>query len=361
MWWLLLPQSAYALGDDVLMYTGNSGFEYLDLYGPDPFLDVMTDEGCVSEGTEDSSGFPTDLSDYSIVMLLLNSARFTSSEVSLMSDFIDDGGLLVLAGDSTSFDSAHVTNFNRLLSDLGISSSFAASSSYDTGCSRTASVSSSHFLSTDISSLAYGWSGDVVAGTDGTEVFVGRSGQGIVVVEDRVVLISDLNILLDTCTAVKNNEQFFLNLYAYSISVDDYCDLDEDGVDSDYCAGDDCDDCDKSVGDDTETYYHDLDEDGYGDPDRDTVACSQPSGTVTNNDDCDDTDDTINPDGIEVCNEVDDDCDGSVDEGVSTFYFDMDGDGFGDSSDVVSGCTPPTGYVAVGGDCDDDDDAQYPG
>ncbi|MEL6343476.1 MAG: hypothetical protein AAFV53_10105, partial [Myxococcota bacterium] len=83
--WLLLPQSAYALGDDVLIYTGNSGFAYLRFYAPDPFLDVMTGEGCASEGIEDSSGFPTDLSDYSIVMLLLNSARFTSSEVSLMS------------------------------------------------------------------------------------------------------------------------------------------------------------------------------------------------------------------------------------------------------------------------------------
>ena len=43
-----------------------------------------------------------------------------------------------------------------------------------------------------------------------------------------------------------------------------------------------------------------------------------------------------------------------MDEGVeSTFYFDDDGDGYGDSNTTVMGCTAPTDYTSVMGDCDD--------
>ena len=42
-----------------------------------------------------------------------------------------------------------------------------------------------------------------------------------------------------------------------------------------------------------------------------------------------------------------------VDEGVeSTFYLDDDGDGYGDSNTTVMGCTAPTDYTSVMGDCD---------
>ncbi|MBT9560048.1 MAG: hypothetical protein IV100_28725, partial [Myxococcales bacterium] len=56
----------------------------------------------------------------------------------------------------------------------------------------------------------------------------------------------------------------------------------------------------------------------------------------------------------ETCDLKDNDCDGVVDDGVLlTFYRDLDGDGWGDSSSTVTGCTPPAGYVAAAGDCVD--------
>jgi hypothetical protein len=44
----------------------------------------------------------------------------------------------------------------------------------------------------------------------------------------------------------------------------------------------------------------------------------------------------------------------------TTWYRDADGDGFGGSETIDDACTPPLGYVATAGDCDDDDALAYP-
>ncbi len=162
------------------------------------------------------------------------------------------------------------------------------------------------------------------------------------------------------------------------------------------------------------TYYRDMDGDTFGDPANTTLACSQPTGFVTNNTDCDDTDalekpgqvwydDTdndghgqtgatsitaclrptgykaavelmstagdcnddnaaIKPGATEICDSIDNNCDGSTDEGVQTTYYrDMDGDGFGNPSNTTMACSQPTGYVPNNTDCDDNDALEFPG
>ena len=104
-------------------------------------------------------------------------------------------------------------------------------------------------------------------------------------------------------------------------------------------------------------YYADTDGDGYGDPTSSTLACSQPNNTVTNFEDCDDGNAAINPSEQELCNSVDDDCDGFVDEISSnslSWYYDFDGDGYGNGIALLS-CSQPSGYVSLSGDCDDFD------
>lgn len=77
--------------------------------------------------------------------------------------------------------------------------------------------------------------------------------------------------------------------------------------------------------------------------------------------DCDDEDPAINPGATEVCDGIDNDCDDDEDEGVlSTYYIDVDGDGFG-GVQIQTGCTPPPGYVTTPGDCDDTDANANPG
>jgi len=133
-----------------------------------------------------------------------------------------------------------------------------------------------------------------------------------------------------------------------------------DGLDND-CDGD----VDEDVVDGT-TWYLDADGDGYGDAgsSSSTATCDQPTGYVADSTDCDDTDVAINPWADEFCNGVDDNCDGVVDESsavdVTTWYTDVDSDGFGDPSTGTPSCSQLTGYVADDGDCNDLDTAVNP-
>lgn len=119
------------------------------------------------------------------------------------------------------------------------------------------------------------------------------------------------------------------------------------------------DDCNTQIDDGVlfNVYYADGDGDGFGDPASIVSACSQPSGAVVDNTDCDDTLASINPAASEVCNGLDDDCDTFIDDSSNNapvWYYDTDGDGYG-SGASVSSCNQPTGYVTLGGDCDESD------
>jgi len=133
-----------------------------------------------------------------------------------------------------------------------------------------------------------------------------------------------------------------------------------DGVDND------CDEeADGADAEDATPWYPDADEDGFGDPDGEVLACLPPSGHVADGTDCDDEDDTRYPGAEEVCDDQDDDCDGVEDgpwaTGAVPFFADGDDDGFGDPDAWTLACSAPDDHVAAGGDCDDEDDTRYPG
>jgi hypothetical protein len=119
--------------------------------------------------------------------------------------------------------------------------------------------------------------------------------------------------------------------------------------------------CDGNTDEGCTTYYRDADGDTYGDLSNSTTATSQPPGYVTNSGDCDDTNAGINPGATEVCNGVDDNCIGGIDEGCTTYYWDGDGDSYGNPAVSVVDTTPPSGYVANSDDCNDSDNTIYPG
>ncbi len=82
--------------------------------------------------------------------------------------------------------------------------------------------------------------------------------------------------------------------------------------------------------------------------------------------DCDDTDPTISPDADELCGDgIDNDCDDEVDEAdaidAALYYEDLDGDGYGTNLDSQTACTPPEGFAAALGDCDDEAAEVHPG
>jgi len=93
---------------------------------------------------------------------------------------------------------------------------------------------------------------------------------------------------------------------------------------------------------------------GGGDADGD--------GYTTDAGDCDDGDASIHPGASETCDDgVDQDCDGA-DLAGSTWYYDNDGDGYGDAGNSVYVCgSPPGGTTQVVGDCNDGDASVHPG
>lgn len=110
------------------------------------------------------------------------------------------------------------------------------------------------------------------------------------------------------------------------------------------------------------TYYRDSDLDGFGNPNNTTQGCSAITGYITTAGDCDDGKAGVNPLATEVCDGLDNDCEGGIDEGViQTFYRDADYDGYGVDTTTLQGCSKPTGYALVPGDCNDAIGAIKPG
>ncbi|MCP3980554.1 MAG: PKD domain-containing protein, partial [bacterium] len=154
--------------------------------------------------------------------------------------------------------------------------------------------------------------------------------------------------------------------------------------------GTDCDDSDAVIHPQT-IWHRDLDADGFGHPNVTLVQCVQPAGHVLNSMDCDDSSGTAAftfpgaapNDSAEICmRDVDGDdwgddsppgniASGSdCDDGdplvhpTTTWYADIDGDGFGDPGVSVVQCDAPASYRLDNTDCDDTSPtaaATYPG
>jgi hypothetical protein len=109
--------------------------------------------------------------------------------------------------------------------------------------------------------------------------------------------------------------------------------------------------------------YLDADGDGYGDPDVEVWVCNPARwGTAAAPTDCNDGDARVRPGAVEVCDGVDQDCDGVLDP-LTSWYPDLDGDGFGDGAALTlwSCELTPEGLLRDGTDCDDGDPDIYPG
>jgi hypothetical protein len=117
------------------------------------------------------------------------------------------------------------------------------------------------------------------------------------------------------------------------------------------------------------TYYWDWDGDGYGLLSNSKCLCAPmaPYQGLTPGD-CDDANPIIYPGAFEICDGLDDNCDGITDPpgtiGGHYYYYDNDGDGYGDPNmPPLWFCAPqPPYYTALtGNDCDDTEPQINPG
>ena len=119
-------------------------------------------------------------------------------------------------------------------------------------------------------------------------------------------------------------------------------------------------------------FWEDSDDDGYGNPAEEDLACAVPPGFVapdidddgTDDPDCDDEAPDVNLGAVEICDGIDNDCDVDIDDAddnldlstADTWYADFDMDGFGDIAFQQDACSQPVDYVSNSLDCDDTDD-----
>ena len=117
---------------------------------------------------------------------------------------------------------------------------------------------------------------------------------------------------------------------------------------------------------DATIWYQDADGDGHGSLFINQRQCDQPSGYVEDNTDCNDSEPNTHPGLAEVCDFIDNDCDGAVDEADAvdavSYYFDADGDGYGNIDGLTLACplNQPGNHVTNAEDCNDTDPGQNP-
>lgn len=131
--------------------------------------------------------------------------------------------------------------------------------------------------------------------------------------------------------------------------------------------GGDCNDANAELNPET-SWYRDDDGDTFGVSSNRLVQCLAPAGYVLESGDCDDARLDVNPAAPELCDSIDNDCDSAVDDDddsiedqyLTTYYRDVDGDGYGQGDETLRACNASTGFAAFDGDCDDGDASRSP-
>ncbi|GDX83682.1 hypothetical protein LBMAG42_54930 [Deltaproteobacteria bacterium] len=106
------------------------------------------------------------------------------------------------------------------------------------------------------------------------------------------------------------------------------------------------DNCDGATDEDlAQTWYTDLDQDGYGDSASSTTSCNPPPGTSTVGGDCNDDDDSVNPGATDLCSGEDEDCDGTTDAPGTASYTATDGTAYDVTGPLAAGTADAPTYV----------------
>lgn len=207
---------------DVLIYEGHAS-ESRRVGDGDlaTFSDIVVEEG--GSGLTYSLSLEEDINPYTLVLVFYASISFTDEEVLLFSEYIENGGTLVLVGENGGWGSANIPVYNELLTNLEIDTLFLPEE-YDGNCyspdedSWIATAEGNHPLIEDVSTLSYAYSSNIDLGTSGIGLIKGESDQWLFAEGGGVFLLSDATLLMDHCEGAlrEGNLQFFRNLFHYN-------------------------------------------------------------------------------------------------------------------------------------------------
>jgi hypothetical protein len=232
------------------------------------------------------------LTNVKLLLLGVNQSAFSSSQISDMRTMLSGGGTIVVVGEHATYNSGHHANLNSVLASLGANSRLNNATSYDAGCTQTATTVTSNTWTTGTSSMNYAYSSNISVGSGASVLYRGRSGQALAVSEGSVnVLVWSDSNAFGGCSYSSDTQRAWRNLYTGGCTAT--------------------------------TWYRDADGDSWGGS-TSTSACVAPSGYVARTGDCNDSSASIFPGATEVVADgIDQSCDGR-----EVCYFDTDNDGW---------------------------------
>jgi hypothetical protein len=297
----LLALGPVALGQDSALYYLGRSLMPFDI--DRSFADDLRDAGAPAVVTTETWP-PLDLMlDQQLFVVWLPKALGPDQEADVAA-FLATGGLLLVVVDIPSCCTGEIAAANALLGAVGVQSAFTYDE-LDLGCQQNAGIPTMNPLADGIGPILYGGSTDIQLAGAGQAVFTGASGQTLIAIEGRVVLVGDTNALLPRgCGADPDTSDWLSNVWETA-----RCGPDADGDD----IGEECDTC--------PGFDNRIDADGDGAAD----AC----------DTCPGADDGDDPEGDGVPTGCD-----SCPVAFDPLQYDSDVDGVGNACDACATATP---------------------
>jgi cysteine-rich repeat protein len=206
------PRAAHAqLGNRALLFTGEGGGGSTAGYAG--LTNALVGAGAAGVDTNSSTLSGADLTNYHLVILLVNK-DLSAGSIATLQTFYTKGGTIVGVADGKAYRDAS-TPLNTLTTGLGLTSMFT-STEFDSICSHNATASGTHPLNAGATTVRYAYGSDV---NGGTLVFAGET-MDLVRVDGHFIAIGDMNAITEDCTASPaGNLAFYANLWTFAKSV----------------------------------------------------------------------------------------------------------------------------------------------